>query len=57
MFILSVKAYGQTADTLKKQNPLNDDAYLHPVDCVTPYTLNKGEWIYAQSIQTLPFLV
>ncbi len=53
--ILSVKTYGQTLDSLKKQNPLNDDAYLHPVDCVTPYTLNKGEWIYAQSIQTLPF--
>ncbi|MCR9173449.1 MAG: YjbH domain-containing protein [bacterium] len=42
-------------DSLKKMNPLNEDAYLHPVDCITPYTLKKGEWIYAQSIQTLPF--
>ncbi len=55
VLFFSVKVYGQTSDTLKKKNPLNDDAYLHPVDCVTPYTLKKGEWIYAQSIQTLPF--
>jgi hypothetical protein len=55
ILIISVKTYGQTRDSLRKQNPLNDDAYLHPVDCVTPYTLKKGEWIYAQSIQTLPF--
>ncbi len=42
-------------DSLKKTNPLKNDAYLHPIDCVTPYTLEKGEWIYAQSPQTLPF--
>lgn len=38
-----------------REHPLSDDAYLHPVDAITPYTLRKGEWIYAQSIQTLPF--
>ncbi len=55
LFLLfTVKAYGQ-ADTLKRTNPLNDDIYLHPIDCISPYTLEKGEWIYAQSIQTLPF--
>ncbi|MFZ5973764.1 MAG: hypothetical protein ACOYXA_19455 [Bacteroidota bacterium] len=53
--ILARSADAQTSDTLPKQNPLDDDVYLHPVDCVTPYTLKKGEWIYAQSIQTLPF--
>lgn len=37
-----------------KQNSLLTDAYLHPIDCITPYTLKKGEWIYAQSIQTFP---
>ncbi len=42
-------------DSVKKINSLKDDAYLHPVDCITPYTLKKGEWIYAQSLQTLPF--
>lgn len=46
--IMPVWAYSQT-------NSLKDDAYLHPVDYITPYTLEKGEWIYAQSIQTLPF--
>lgn len=45
---------GQT-DTIQKTNSIKDDAYLHPIDCITPYTLKKGEWIYAQSIQTLPF--
>lgn len=39
----------------QKENPLNDDAYLYPIDTITPYTLKKGEWIYGQSIQTLPF--
>lgn len=38
-----------------RTNPLHDDAYLHPVDCITAYTLQKGEWIYGQSLQTLPF--
>jgi hypothetical protein len=42
-------------DSLRKTNPLNEEAYLHPIDAITPYTLKKGEWIYAQSIQTLPF--
>lgn len=43
-------------DTItKKENSLHDDVYLHPIDAITPYTLKKGEWIYAQSIQTLPF--
>ncbi len=32
-----------------------NEAFLHPIDCISPYTLDKGEWIYAQSIQTLPF--
>ena len=45
---------GQT-DTIQKTNSIKDDAYLLPIDCITPYTLKKGEWIYAQSIQTLPF--
>lgn len=54
--LIAINSFSQTKDTLKKnQNALNDDAYLHPVDCITPYTLKKGEWIYAQSIQTLPF--
>ena len=35
-------------------NPINDDTYLHPVDGITPYTFKKGEWFYAQSLQTLP---
>lgn len=38
-----------------KENRLDDEPYLHPIDAITPYTLRKGEWIYAQSIQTLPF--
>lgn len=42
-------------DSLRRENPINEEAYLHPIDCITPYTLKKGEWIYAQSIQTLPF--
>ena len=33
---------GQT-DTIQKKNSLKDDAYLHPIDCITPYTLKKGE--------------
>ncbi len=37
------------------QKPLNKDVYLHPIDCITPYSLKKGEWVYAQSIQTIPF--
>lgn len=45
---------GQT-DSALKSNSLLDDAYLHPADAITPYTLQKGEWIYAQSPQTLPF--
>jgi hypothetical protein len=28
-------------DLFKKQNPLDDDAYLNPVDCITPYTLKR----------------
>ncbi len=57
LILITVSVQCQILDSLKskKWNPLNDDAYLHPVDCVTPYTLEKGEWIYAQSIQTLPF--
>lgn len=39
----------------RKVHSLLDDTYLHPVDGITPYTLKKGEWIYAQSLQTLPF--
>ncbi len=50
----STQLFGQL-DTLKKTNTLKDDAYLHPIDIITPYTLHKGEWIYAQSIQTFPF--
>lgn len=46
-------AYAQSDCT--RSNPLNDDVYLHPVDCITAYTLPKGEWIYGQSLQTLPF--
>lgn|SRR5690606_27533014 len=42
-------------DSVREPNSIKDDAYLHPIDCITPYTLKKGEWIYAQSIQTLPF--
>ncbi len=46
--------FGQI-NTPQKINSIRDDVYLHPIDTITPYTLNKGEWIYAQSIQTLPF--
>ncbi len=52
--LIPLISVGQT-DTIRKTNPINDDAYLQPIDCITPYTLEKGEWIYAQSIQTLPF--
>lgn len=54
---IGFKVKGQLSqDSISRRaNPLNDDAYLHPVDIITPYTLQKGEWIYAQSIQTLPF--
>lgn len=31
------------------------EVFLHPVDGITPYTLDRNELIYAQSIQTLPF--
>jgi len=56
VIVLNFIHYSAAQDTLtKKENPINDDAYLHPVDAVTPYTLEKGEWIYAQSLQTLPF--
>jgi len=54
LIFLTNKAIAQDGLT-KKENPLNDDSYLHPIDAITPYTLKKGEWIYAQSIQTLPF--
>lgn len=50
----SLFSFGQT-DSTRIENPLNEETYLHPVDCITPYTLKKGEWIYGQSIQTLPF--
>ena len=43
------------SDTVPASHSLREDAYLHPIDCITPYTLKKGEWIYAQSLQTLPF--
>ena len=33
---------------------LKDEAYLHPVDAIAPYTLKEGEWIYAQSLVTIP---
>lgn len=42
----------ESKDTLRS---FTQEAFLHPIDCISPYTLNKGEWIYAQSIQTLPF--
>ena len=35
-------------------NPINDDTYLHPVDGITPYTLKKGEWFYAQPLLPAP---
>jgi hypothetical protein len=53
--LLPVWVFGQKDRSAQKVNPIKDDAYLHPIDCITPYTLQKGEWIYAQSIQTLPF--
>ena len=46
--------FGQE-ESIQKINSIKDDVYLHPIDCITPYTLKKGEWIYNQSIQTLPF--
>lgn len=55
LFLLFTHFTFSQSDTTKKSNPINDDAYLHSIDYITPYTLKKGEWIYAQSIQTLPF--
>lgn len=56
LLFLAPPSWGQAeGDSLRKTNPLNEEAYLHPIDCMSPYTLRKGEWIYAQSIQTLPF--
>ncbi len=52
--MLPLSLCGQAPST-SRSRPLNEDPYLHPVDIITPYTLRKGEWIYAQSIQTLPF--
>ncbi|MEO0404955.1 MAG: hypothetical protein AAF193_08800, partial [Bacteroidota bacterium] len=54
-FLLPMILFGQVDSVGKKTNALNDEAYLHPIDCISPYTLKKGEWIYAQSVQTLPF--
>ena len=53
--VFSIPGLLGAQDSTKRSNPLNDDAYLHPIDCISPYTLKKGEWIYAQSVQTLPF--
>lgn len=53
-FVFPLLLFGQQ-DSTRLSNPLQDDAYLHPIDCISPYTLKKGEWVYAQSIQTLPF--
>lgn len=57
LIFLCVFSFALTAqqDTTRLTNSLKDDAYLHPIDCIGPYTLQKGEWIYAQSVQTLPF--
>ena len=55
LLIVSCQLVFAVEDTIKKTNPLIDDVYLHPIDCVTPYALQKGEWIYGQSWQTLPF--
>lgn len=55
LFVLFSSIVLGQADSIRKTNPIDDDAYLHPIDCISPYTLEKGEWIYAQSIQTLPF--
>ena len=46
--------FGQNDTLKKKEHPLNNDTYLHPIDANTPYTLKRGEWFYAQSYQTLP---
>lgn len=54
LILFSSILYGQV-DTVRETNSIKDDAYLHPIDCISPYTLKKGEWIYAQSLQTLPF--
>ncbi|MEM7036319.1 MAG: hypothetical protein AAF570_05005, partial [Bacteroidota bacterium] len=55
LFTLLPLGLSAQADSTRRTNPLNDDAYLHPIDCISPYTLEAGEWIYAQSPQTLPF--
>lgn len=52
--IVPILVIGQEKRTTKS-NSLKDDIYLHPMDNITPYSLRKGEKIYAQSIQTLPF--
>ena len=54
LIVFPVLLFGQSTDSPKKPNPINDDTYLHPIDAITPYTLKKGEWFYAQSFQTLP---
>jgi hypothetical protein len=34
--------FGQE-ESIQKINSIKDDVYLHPIDCITPYTLKKGE--------------
>ena len=54
LYCIPTCLFGQV-DSIQKINSIKDDVYLHPIDCITPYSLEKGEWIYNQSIQTLPF--
>ncbi|MGV6862503.1 MAG: hypothetical protein ACWA41_12080 [Putridiphycobacter sp.] len=54
LILSPVLTYAQSDTLIKKENPINDDTYLHPMDGITPYTFKKGEWFYAQSLQTLP---
>lgn len=50
-----LSVYSQESAGTVRLPTLQDDPYLHPVDGITPYTLRRNEFIYAQSIQTLPF--
>jgi hypothetical protein len=54
-FACCVGVSAQTADGGIQNEALLDEPFLHPVDGITPFVLRQNEFIYAQSIQTLPF--
>ena len=42
-------------DATEKQNPIKDDAYLHPIDSITPYTLKKVNGFMLNPYRPYPF--